>query len=320
MKNAFMHIILAAALFATLEPVGKLISEDAPPALITAARFLLGGAVLLLPAAHAIKKEKLRITAKILLKTAALGVLAVCGAMVLLQQAVRMSASPAVVAIVFSANSVFSVLLARPILKEKIGKWHLAAFALCMCGILAGADLAGGVSAAPVLLAGLSAVVFSLYTVFGKKAMADIPGAVVTCFSFLFGGGALMLAQAALGVDVWRYINAGTAPSLLYLGIAVTGIGFWAYFKVLGQSSAFHASLVFFIKPILTPFAVWIINGLAPGANIFAALALVLAGSLIAAKRPMGRAGAASGGADQGGADQDRAEQCGADRGGAPMA
>ncbi|GHT53442.1 membrane protein [Spirochaetia bacterium] len=291
MKKIFIHIILTAILFTTLEPVGKLIAEDVPPVLITAIRFLLGGLVLLLPAIYIIKREKPKITPRILLKTAALGVLQVCGAMVILQQAVRLSASPAVVAIVFSANSVFSILLARPVLKEKIGKWHAAAFALCMCGIFAGADLAGGISAASVLLAGLSAVVFSLYAVFTKKAMTDIPGAVVTCFSFLFGGGILMLAQLAAGVKVMQFINVRTLPPLLYLGIAVTGIGFWGYFKVLRLSTAFHASLVFFIKPILTPFAVWIINGLLPGVNVFIALALVLAGSLIAAKQPVGHAG-----------------------------
>jgi drug/metabolite transporter (DMT)-like permease len=132
-------------------------------------------------------------------------------------------------------------------------------------------------------------VVFSLYTVFSKKAMTDIPGTVVTCFAFLFGGGILMLEQVAMGVEVGKFINVRTLPPLLYLGVAVTGIGFWGYFKVLSQSTAFHASLVFFIKPILTPFAVWIINGLSPSANVFAAMALVLAGSLIAVKQPVGK-------------------------------
>jgi drug/metabolite transporter (DMT)-like permease len=89
-----------------------------------------------------------------------------------------------------------------------------------------------------------------------------------------------------MGVNVVQYINEKTFPTLLYLGIAVTGVGFWGYFKVLRSSTAFHASLVFFIKPILTPFAVWIINGLSPGVNVFIALALVLAGSVIAVKQP----------------------------------
>ncbi|MDR2157496.1 MAG: DMT family transporter [Clostridiales Family XIII bacterium] len=286
MKNVFICIILTSVLFTTLEPVGKLIAEDVSPMLITAIRFLLGGLVLLWPAIYAIRKEKLKITAKLLLKTALLGVVMVCGAMVLLQQAIYLSASPAVVAIVFSTNSVFSMLLARPILREKIGRRHAVAFALCMCGILSGADVTGGVSIPPVLLTGLAAVIFSLYTVLCKKAMTDIPGAAVTCFSFLFGGGVLMLAQAMMGVEVGRFINAETLPSLLYLGVAVTGAGFWSYFKALDLSTAFNASLVFFIKPVLTPFAVWIINGLPPGANIFVASALVIAGSIVATKQP----------------------------------
>jgi drug/metabolite transporter (DMT)-like permease len=257
--------------------------------LITAVRFLMGGIVLLFPALTIIRRDKLRITGKMLLKTGALGVLQVCGAMVLLQQAVLQATSPAIVAIVFSANSVFSILLAWPILKEKISKWHVVAFVLCMSGIVVSADIAGGISIVPVLLAGLSAVIFSLYAVMSKKVMTEIPGAVVTCFSFLFGGGILMLIQVAMGVNVLQYMNGKTIPTLLYLGIAVTGIGFWGYFKVLKVSTAFHASLVFFIKPVLTPFAVWIINGLSPGVNVFIAMALVLTGSVIAVKQPSKR-------------------------------
>ncbi|MDL2294878.1 DMT family transporter [Ruminococcaceae bacterium OttesenSCG-928-D13] len=288
MKKVYLYIILTAILFSTLEPVGKLMAESVPPMVITAIRFLLGGIVLLLPAVYRIREEKVRITSKILLKTAGLGILMVCGAMVLLQQAVHLSPSPAVVAIVFSVNSVFSILLARPILKERINRWHVIAFVLCMCGIFVSADLAGGISAMPVFLAVLAAVVFSVYSVLGKKVMTDIPGTVVSCFSFLFGGGILMLAQIVAGVEVGQFINTNTLPPLLYLGIAVTGIGFWGYFRVLSLSTAFNASLVFFIKPILTPFAVWIINGLLPGVNIFVALVLVLAGSLIAAKQSSG--------------------------------
>ncbi|MEA5048085.1 MAG: DMT family transporter [Eubacteriales bacterium] len=287
MKKVLIHILLTAILFATFEPVGKLISADVPPVLITAIRFLLGGFVLLLPALNIIRRERLRLTARILLKTAALGVLLVCGAMVCLQQAVLLSASPAVVAIVFSVNSVFSISLAWLVLKEKISKWHVVGFLLCICGIIISADLTHKISVLPVILAGLAAALFSVYSVLGKKATENIPGTVFTCLSFLFGGGILMLAQIVMGIQVGQFIQVKTLPPLIYLGFIVTGIGFWDYFNILKLSTAFHASLVFFIKIILIPFTVWIINGLPPEANILVAMALVLAGSVIATVLPV---------------------------------
>jgi drug/metabolite transporter (DMT)-like permease len=286
MKKILIHILLTAILFATFEPVGKLISTDVPPVLITAIRFMLGGFVLLFPALNIIRRERLRITARILLKTAALGVLLVCGAMVCLQQAVLLSSSPAVVAIVFSANSVFSILLAWLVLKEKISKWHVVGFLLCICGIIISANLTHEISFLPVILAGLAAALFSVYSVFAKKAMKNIPGTVFTCLSFLFGGGILMLAQVVMGIEVGHYIQGKTLLPLIYLGFVVTGIGFWDYFNILRLSTAFHASLVFFIKIILIPFTVWIINGLQPEMNILAAMALVFAGSVIATVQP----------------------------------
>lgn len=287
MKKVLLHILLTAILFATFEPVGKLISADVPPMLITAIRFLLGGFVLLLPALNIIRRERLKITARILLKTAALGVLLVCGAMVCLQQAVLLSASPTVVAIVFSANSVFSILLAWLVLKEKISKWHVIGFLLCICGIIISADLTHAISVLPIILAGLAAALFSVYSVLGKQAMENIPGTVFTCLSFLFGGGILMLAQVVMGIEVGQYLPGKTLLPLIYLGIVVTGIGFWDYFNILRLSTAFHASLVFFLKIILIPFTVWIINGLPPEASIFVAMALVLVGSVIATVQPV---------------------------------
>ena len=69
---------------------------------------------------------------------------------------------------------------------------------------------------------------------------------------------------------------------MLYLGIAVTGLGYWAFFRAMEKSSATAASTAFFIKPILTPFAAFFINGIAPAPKVFAALILVVAGSVLA--------------------------------------
>ena len=44
---------------------------------------------------------------------------------------------------------------------------------------------------------------------------------------------------------------------------------------------AMTASFAFFIKPILTPFATFLINGIVPGLKVFAALLFIVSGSFV---------------------------------------
>jgi len=66
---------------------------------------------------------------------------------------------------------------------------------------------------------------------------------------------------------------------MLYLGIFITGIGYLAYFKAMEHGGTMMASLAFFIKPILTPFVTWIINGIVPNIMVFVAVACIVIAS-----------------------------------------
>ncbi|MEG1773922.1 MAG: EamA family transporter, partial [Oscillospiraceae bacterium] len=52
------------------------------------------------------------------------------------------------------------------------------------------------------------------------------------------------------------------------------------------EVSAFYASMSFFLKPAIAPFAAFWINGIAPSTQIFVALALVMGGSLLCITEP----------------------------------
>ena len=45
--------------------------------------------------------------------------------------------------------------------------------------------------------------------------------------------------------------------------------------------TAMMASFAFFIKPILTPFVTFVVNGIVPGVKVFVALAFIVCGSYI---------------------------------------
>lgn len=286
MKKGIFYILLTAVVFTTLEPVSKLIAAQINPFAITFIRFFIGGAMLIPFSIFQVRKRNIKLDKKDYLSMALLGVLCICISMVLLQFAVLKADSPALIAIVFSSNSVFTILLSAIILKERLTAVKVAAILLCIAGVLISTDFSSGSNVFSVVLAVLSAVSFSLYTVLSKRYMTKVSGIIQTGFSFFMGSIILLAALLLIKVDFAGGLNTGNIIHLLYLGIAVTGIGYWSYFRAMEKSSAMSASLVFFIKPILTPFAAFFINGIVPGVQVFAALILVLGGSYLTTLKP----------------------------------
>jgi len=284
MKNSIIYILLTAILFTTLEPVSKLIASDVSPLAMTFIRFLIGGAILLPFAIRKMKKNSIQLSGKDYGILAGLGVLCICISMVLLQFAVLTADSPALIAIIFSSNSVFTIILATFVLKEKMTAKKLIAMVLCIAGVLVCADFSSGTNGLSVLYAVASAITFSLYTVLSKKYSAKVSGIIQTGFSFFFGSLVLLVILLIMRENVFAGLtSAKNIGIMLYLGIAITGVGYWSFFRAMEKSSATAASTVFFIKPILTPFATFFINGIVPAPKVFIALVLVVAGSVLTA-------------------------------------
>ncbi len=282
MKKGLPYILLTGLLFTTLEPVSKLIAGQVDPFAITFIRFFIGGLILLTFSIAKVRQAKITLGKKDYAVMSLLGIFCICVSMPLLQYAVMKAENPAIIAIIFSSNAVFTIAFSALILKDKITPVKLAAIVLCIAGVLVSADFSKGSDFLSVTLAVAAALTFSLYTVLSKKYMKKLVGIVQTGYSFLIGSLVLLVILLAAGIDAVGPVNAGNIGSLLFLGVAVTGIGYWSYFKAMHHASAMAASFVFFIKPILTPFAAFLINGITPGANVFAALALVLVGSYLA--------------------------------------
>ena len=287
MKNSFIYILITAVLFTTLEPVSKLIASDVSPMAMTCIRYLIGGVILLPFAIHKMKKGNVKLDGKDYGMLAFLGVLCICVSMTLLQFAVKTADSPALIAIIFSSNSVFTILLAIFVLKEKLTVQKILAVALCILGVIVCADFSSGTNLLSIVYALGAAISFSLYTVFSKKYSQKISGMIQTSFSFFFGSLVLLAILLLTGENLFAGVDSFKNISiLLYLGIAITGVGYWAFFKALEKSSATAASTVFFIKPILAPFATFLINGIVPGYRVFLALILVVAGSVLTIVEP----------------------------------
>lgn len=290
MKKAIICVLITAICFSTLEPVSAMIATDIHPCAMTAIRFIIGGLIMLPFSIMGIKKYNISLTVKKFIPLLLLSIFLVCISMVPLQYAVleakKAGESPAMVAIIFCCNSVFTMLFSALILKEKISFKSCIGILLCLCGIVVSSNITAGVGFVSGGLALLSAVTMGLYTVLTKKLMKDIPGVVQTGFSFIFGGVFLAVILLIFGIPIMPYnnLNLANGLNLLYLGIVVTGVGYAAYFKAIEHGSATIASSAFLIKPVLAPIATLLILGTPISWNLLIAVPLVVVGSILMMK------------------------------------
>ena len=68
---------------------------------------------------------------------------------------------------------------------------------------------------------------------------------------------------------------------LLYLGIFVTGLGYYFYMKAIELGGPSVASIAFFLKPVIAPILAFIVLGEPITANLIAGVLFILAGSYV---------------------------------------
>ncbi|MEA4965878.1 MAG: EamA family transporter [Oscillospiraceae bacterium] len=298
MKKSLLYVLITAVAFSTLEPFSSLPAFAGVSAFsITAIRFVIGSLMLLPFSIAAVRKKHVKIGKRDWAILAGLGVLVICVSMNLLQIAVQIvresGKTPANVAILFCSNSLFTIFLSAWLLHDRLDRQKLLAAGLGVVGLFFCIDFSGSDGLLSSLLTLLAAITFSLYTVLSKKYAARLSGIIQTGLSFLIGSAVLVVGLLLSGMDLLENVGTHNLLDMLYLGVVVTGIGYAAFFKGIEEWSTMAASLVFFIKPVLTPFAVWLIKGseFAPTDwKIFAAGAFVVAGSAAAVWRPAAKA------------------------------
>lgn len=300
MKKGYGYIAVAVVMFTSFEVVLKFIAGQINPIQLTLCRFAIGFVFLLPVALHNLKKRGKRLDGGSMAYFALLGLVGIALCMPILQMAVSYTGS-SVSALMFSCNPVFVAFLAFFLLKEPIKPRHIAALALEIIGtVVIISPWNTKLNMTGVALALLSTVLFSLYGVMGKKKVARFGGAVVTCFSFLFGALIVLVfillshipavAQAfrSAGLDSFANIPvlAGytleNLPYVLFVSVGVAGIGFCAYFLAMEYQPASVVSLVYFFKPALSPVLAWMVHGEEISLNMFAGVLLIVVGSLCA--------------------------------------
>lgn len=298
MKRGYLYIAVTTLLFSSMEVALKLVSGQFNPIQMTFSRFFVGGLILIPLAVRTLKSRGVKIDGAALRSFALLGLMGVAVSMTFYQLSVmRIKAS--VVGVLFSSNPIFVTLFAFLLLHESISKNQIAGLALDVAGIAViiqpwnlKLDLTG------VLCVLIATLLFALYGVCGKRQCARFGGIVVTCFGFLSGSVEMMAAAALTHIPAVSSVLTGAGlklfadipffsgytlaslPAVLFVFIAVTGIGFTCYFLAMETTSAQQASLVFFFKPALAPIlAFFFLHEDIPG-SMLAGIGLILCGSL----------------------------------------
>lgn len=297
MKKGYFYIVIAIVMFTSFEVVLKFIAGDINSVQLTLTRFSIGFVCLLPLAIHTLKKRKKTLNAKTLSYFALLGLTGISLAMPLVHLAVNYSNS-SVVAVLFSCNPVFVTFLAFFLLSEPIKGRHIAALVLEIAGTIAIINpFNTKLNTTGIALALLSTILFSIYGVMGKRKCVEYGGAVVTCFSFLFGSIILLcfiglshvpaVASWFQGIGAPDFANipliAGytlqNLPVILYVSVGVAGIGFLSYFLAMEQLPASVVSLVYFFKPALAPVLAWFLHGEEIPNSMLLGIILIVTGS-----------------------------------------
>ena len=269
--SGYIYIVLCAVIFSTMEVMLKTVHGVFAPMQITCLRFLIGGILLIPFALRSMEKKGTSITRADLGFFALTGFLCVAFSMVLYQMAVTHTKA-SVVAVIFSCNPIFVTVLAYLLLHEQIRRNHIVALALELLAVFIIIDPPhAALDPTGALLAIAAALVFSFYSVVGKKRTARFGGIAVTCFSFLFGSTELLLLlllgrTAAVGgffssvglnifvdVPLFAGIPLSALPALAYICAVNSAGGYVCHMMALEKAGAQEASLIFFLKPMIAP-------------------------------------------------------------------
>lgn len=297
-----LSIVLCTLIFSTMEVMLKspAVSGVFHPMQITVERFLIGGLCLIPFAVASLKKKKAKLTSAHLRYFALTGLLCVPLSMVLYQLSISHGQAN-IVAVLFSGNPIFVTILAFLILREAIHWNNVLALVLEVAGIIAIINPFSSetnVNLLSVFLVILSALLFSSYSVLGKRMTKAYGGIVVTCFSFLFGSAELLLLLLlgrlapvatffqSVGLSIFcdvpllAGINSVTLPYFLYICLINSAAGYVFHMLALENTNAHMTNLVFFFKPILAPIFAFFVLHEAITHNMVIGILFFLLGSL----------------------------------------
>lgn len=294
-------IVVATFMFSSMEVAIKLTSGSFNPIQLNLLRFFAGGIILLPFARRKLQHTQHHLDRRDLRDFALMGL--ACTVVSMSLYTVSLLYIPAYQdAILFSCNTFFGILLSHVFLRESLSPFGMTGLFIALAGmmiIINPLHFTG--SALGVILVLAAAFTFAVYSVFSKFLTSGRPtgGLVITCGTFFLGCAELLIwiaishvpavsslltrhgLEVLADIPVWTGINSSTLLLLAYIAVCVTGIGFATYFTAIEMLGVSTTTLVFFIKPVVSPiFAFFVLGEVISTSNIIG-LAVIALGSTI---------------------------------------
>lgn len=282
MNKAYIFVVITAFLFGSMEVACKIGGASLDAFQLTFLRFAIGGLILLPFALRELKQKNIRLTGKDLLQLTGVGIIGVPVSMVLFQISI-MASNASTVSVLICTSPFFVMLFAHIFTEEKLNRAKLLVLLVALVGIvfmLRPWDIQEGNSMFGMLLMLLAALFFGAYTIAGKVVASRIGLMAQTSFGFLIGSAVLLIVILAMGRPVLDGV-AEHLPVVLYVGIMVTGLGYFCYFKAIELSDAATGSFAFFLKPAIAPVLAALILHETILWNTVAGIILILCASLL---------------------------------------
>jgi drug/metabolite transporter (DMT)-like permease len=250
----FFALFGGVALFSTVEVVTKMAGKNALPFQMVFVRFFITAIVLLALTLPSFLKSGVNLQAKDFGLFALNGFIGIAVSLSLFHLAILVFEKAASCAVVFSANPIFVIILARFVNNEpwSIPKWLALAFGVAGVAFFAwesGAFTTQALAALGIMTA--SAVFFALSICISRRYVNHYGVFILMGFSALFGS--LMVLPFAL-VSVWHNGISGLLNAWIpvtYVALAGTTLAYGLYYYGLRHCTAFQASMMFFLKPVL---------------------------------------------------------------------
>ena len=251
-RTAYLLLLAMAVCFGGTWPAGKLAVENVTPFTVAATRFTLATVLLAIWATR--RGGVVRPQRRDLPLVLALGATAVAGYNALFLYGLELAPASDGAIIVPGLAPVFTVLIAWPVLGERIGKRGMAGLLLAFAGLVAVIGPSGGVDRDRLLGALLfvaGAACWGVYSVLGKSATARF--GAVTATLYATATGALLLLPFSLAESGWSKLadaDGSAWASILYLAFFGTVLAFVLLYEGVSRIGASQATAFAMLVPI----------------------------------------------------------------------
>jgi drug/metabolite transporter (DMT)-like permease len=292
-RTAYLLLLAMAVCFGGTWPAGKLAVDDVSPFTVAATRFTIATLLLALWAAR--RGGLVRPSRRDLPLVLALGATAVAGYNALFLYGLELAPATDGAIIVPGLAPVFTVLIAWPVLGERIGPRGMAGLLLAFAGLVFVIGPTGGVDGDRLLGALLfvaGAACWGVYSVLGKSATARFGALTATLYATTTG--TLLLLPLAIAESGWSQLaDAGGSAwaSILYLAVFGTVLAFVLFYEGVSRIGASRAAAFALLIPIFGVLASVLILDESIGAGTLVGGVAIVAG-LWLVQQPAGSLGA----------------------------